>query len=522
VIRLQHLLGGRWVDGEGEGTLLRDPATAIPIASTSAVGIDVAEPMNWARRVGGAQLRAMTFVERAELLSSFAEKLREQRPAYYDAVLANMGANKRDAVYDIDGAIAVLRYYASLGQVLGDRRTLMEAGADQMTRSEEFRVAHLLTPRHGIAIGINAFNFPAWGMFEKVATATLAGMPSLAKPATQTALVAYLMVRDLHEANLIPEGVVSLLTSGGRELVELAEEEDTLAFTGSADTALMLRSNRTLLARGARFNAEADSLNAILALPDLSESSPSVDSLVDSVLTEMTIKAGQKCTAIRRVIVPRHLVESVTERLVARLSSLKIGDARNPSVDMGPLVSRSQQEAVIAGAALLAQEGKAILGGAGSVKFVDVDPQVAAVVAPTLIQISEPGSAKLVHELEVFGPCVAVIGYRELDEGIDLVRRGRGSLVATVVTDDDAAFADSAVSLGSLHGRIAHLTHDSAAENPGHGVVMPQAIHGGPGRAGGGEELGGLRALNFYHQRTAIQAEVPVLDALRKLSAKLG
>jgi 3,4-dehydroadipyl-CoA semialdehyde dehydrogenase len=521
MIRLQHFLGGKWVDGEGEGTMLRDPTTAIAIASTSAVGVEVAEAMAWARRVGGVQLRAMTFVERAELLDSFAEKLRERRSVYYDAVLANMGANKRDAVYDIDGAIAVLRYYASLGRELGDRRTLMEVGTDRMTRSEDFQVAHLLTPRQGIAIGINAFNFPAWGMFEKVATATLAGLPSFAKPATQTALVAYLMVRDLQEANLIPEGVLSLLTSGGRELVELAEEEDTLAFTGSANTAMLLRSNRTLIARGARFNAEADSLNAILALPDLRESSATVESLVDSVVTEMTIKSGQKCTAIRRVIVPQHLVESVTERLVARLSSMKIGDARNPGVDMGPLVSRAQQEAVIAGAALLAQEGKTVFGGASSIEFVDVDPQVAAVVAPTLIQISDPDSATLVHELEVFGPCVAVIGYRRPEEGIDLVRRGRGSLVATVVTDDDTAFIESTIALGSLHGRLAHLKSDSAVDNPGHGVVMPQGVHGGPGRAGGGEELGGLRALYFYHQRTAIQAGISALDALRSFSAEL-
>lgn len=521
MIRLQHLLGGKWVDGEGQGTLLRDPATAVAIASTSAAGVEVGEPLAWARRVGGAELRAMTFVERAELLESFAAKLREQRSAYYEAVLSNMGANQRDAVYDIDGAIAVLRYYASLGRKLGDRRILMEAGSDRMTRSEEFQVAHLLTPRQGIAIGINAFNFPAWGLFEKVATATLAGMPSFAKPATQTALVAYLMIRDLWEDNLIPDGVLSLLTSGGRELVDLVEEEDTLAFTGSADTAMLLRSNRALIARGARFNAEADSLNAILALPDLSDSSASIDSLVDSVVREMTIKAGQKCTAIRRVIVPDHLVEPVTDRLVARLSSIKVGDPRNPEVDMGPLVSRPQQEAVIAGAALLAQEGKTVFGGAGSIEFVDVDPQVAAVVPPTLIQISDPDSARLVHELEVFGPCVAVIGYRGRDEGIDLVRRGRGSLVATVVSDDDVAFVETAAALGSLHGRIAQLKSDSAADNPGHGVVMPQGVHGGPGRAGGGEELGGLRALNFYHQRSAIQAEVGVLEALRRLSAEL-
>ena len=520
MMRVKHLLGGQWVDGSGEGTVLRDPATGAPVASSSADGVDVAGPLAWARRTGGAELRAMTFRERGALLARFAEKLREGRPAYYDAVLANMGANKRDAVFDIDGAIAVLRYYAGLGEELGDRHTLIEPGFAQMTRSEEYRVAHLLTPRQGIAIGINAFNFPAWGMFEKVATATLAGMPSLAKPATQTALVAYLMVRDLHAANLIPDGVLSLLSAGGRDLVDMVEEEDTLAFTGSADTAIMLRSNRNLIAHGARFNAEADSLNAIFALGDLSAAS--MESLVDAVVTEMTIKAGQKCTAIRRVIVPDELLGSVSERLVARLSSLKVGDARNPEVEMGPLVSRAQQESVIAGAALLAQEGKSLLAGASSVEFIDVDPHVAAVVAPSLIQISDPSSARLVHELEVFGPCVALMGYRSMSEGIELVRRGRGSLVATIVTDDDAAFAATAVALGSLHGRLAQLNSATAALNPGHGVVMPQGIHGGPGRAGGGEELGGLRALQFYCQRSAIQATVPVLESLRRGSAELG
>ncbi|WP_298210711.1 3,4-dehydroadipyl-CoA semialdehyde dehydrogenase [Ferrimicrobium sp.] len=520
MIRLRHLLGGTWVDGSGDGTVLRDPATGTPIASSSADGVDVGEPLAWARRVGGAELRSMTFRERGELLASFAEKLREGRAAYYDAALANMGANKRDAVFDIDGAIAVLRYYAGLGQELGDRHTLIEPGFDRMTRSDEFRVAHLLTPRQGIAIGINAFNFPAWGMFEKIATATLAGMPSLAKPATQTALVAFLMVRDLYEANLIPDGVLSFLSAGGRDLVDMVGEEDTLAFTGSADTAMTLRSNRNLIASGARFNAEADSLNAIVALEDLDPAS--LESLVDAVVTEMTIKAGQKCTAIRRVIVPEELMPSVSEQLVERIKALKIGDARNPEVEMGLLVSRAQQESVIAGAALLAQEGESLLGGASSVEFVDVDPQVAAVVAPSVIRISDPSSARLVHQLEVFGPCVALMGYRSVSEGIDLVRRGRGSLVATVVTDDDTAFAETAVALGSLHGRLSQLNSATAAVNPGHGVVMPQAIHGGPGRAGGGEELGGLRALRFYCQRSAIQATVPVLESLAKEAAELA
>ncbi len=521
MMRLGHLLGGRWVDGEGEGTVLRDPTTGSPIATSSADGVALADAMAWARRVGGSQLRSMTFAQRGELLLSFADKLKEGRQAYYDAVLTNMGANKRDAVFDVDGAIAVLRYYGGLGRDLGDARFLLESEIAQMTRSVDFRVGHLLTSRHGLAIGINAFNFPAWGMFEKVATATLAGMPSLAKPATQTALVAYLMVRDLHEAHLIPEGVLSLLTAGGRELADLVEEEDTLAFTGSADTAAQLRSNRHLIARGARFNAEADSLNAIIALPDVDANSPSLACLIDAIVTEMTIKAGQKCTAIRRVIVPERLLDQVSEALAARLSALKVGDPRNPQVDMGPLVSRAQQESVIAGAALLAQEGKSLLGGANAVEFVDVDPKVAAVVAPTLIEIGDPSSARLVHELEVFGPCVAVMGYREVADGIELARRGRGSLVATVVSDDSSAFVEAALALGSLHGRLAQLNSRTVGENPGHGVVMPQAVHGGPGRAGGGEELGGLRALRFYLQRTAIQADVSALSSLRAVAGEM-
>jgi len=518
LLRLGHLLAGSWVDGHGEGTILRDPTTAAAIASTSADGIDLSEPIAWARRVGGAQLRSMTFAERGELLLRFADKLKEGRPSYYDAVLTNMGANKRDAVFDIDGAIAVLRYYGGLGRELGDCYYLCEPDDVAMTRSETFRVAHVLTSRRGLAIGINAFNFPAWGMFEKVATATLAGMPSLAKPATQTALVAYLMVRDLYEANLIPEGVLSLVTAGGRELVDLVEEEDTFAFTGSAETSNQLRASRQLISRATRFNAEADSLNAILALPDVSVDSASVDCLVEAVVTEMMIKAGQKCTAIRRVIVPNHLLGPVRDQLVARLGALKVGDARNPEVDMGPLVSRAQQESVQAGAALLAQEGKSLLPGPSGVAFIDVDPKVAAVVPPTVIEIGDPLAARLVHELEVFGPCVAIMGYSDLADGIELVRRGRGSLVATIVSDDDAAFVQAALAIGSLHGRVAQLNQRTASDNPGHGVVMPQGIHGGPGRAGGGEELGGLRALRFYLQRSAIQADVTALAALRSAS----
>jgi 3,4-dehydroadipyl-CoA semialdehyde dehydrogenase len=519
MLRVKHLLGGVWVDGEGEGVALRDPISQQVLATTSAKGVGVAEPMAWARRGGGETLRSMTFGERARLLGSWATALRAGRDRYYELALANMGANRRDAVYDIDGGIAALRFYAGIGERLGDVRALLEPGRDALSREGGFLASHLWTTRRGLAVHINAFNFPAWGMLEKVAVAVLAGMPALVKPATQTSLLAYQMVEDLHSQGLIPEGVLSLLATGGRELLDLVEEEDCVAFTGSADTAVSLRSNRNLIAKATRFNAEADSLNAILALDDVRPGSDTLDALVEAVVTEVVIKAGQKCTAIRRVIVPDALADEVADRLAERLRTVVVGDPRDPEVEMGPLVSVAQQEAVLAGIALLSEEGKHLLPPPSQWELRGADPRRSAVVPPALVRVNDPFSAKLVHDLEVFGPCVSVLGYRSREEGIELVRRGRGSLVASVVTEDPGRFVEVVSELGSLHGRLNLLDATTRRESPGHGVVMPQGIHGGPGRAGGGEELGGLRGLRFYLQRTAIEASAEALDALGAVTA---
>ncbi|TAN59919.1 MAG: 3,4-dehydroadipyl-CoA semialdehyde dehydrogenase [Magnetospirillum sp.] len=510
MIRLQSYLAGCWQDGSGPGTKLTDPVTAEVVATASGDGLDMAQALEHARAKGGPALRALTFAQRGALINAVAAVLTENRDRYNAIALANSGNTVGDAMLDVDGGIGTLKYYASLGRKLGEVHTLTEAGGDQLSKDENFRSLHLWTTNPGVAVHINAFNFPSWGLWEKAAVSLLAGVPFLAKPATATAWLAYEMVKDVVAKDILPEGALSLLCGGGRDLMDHVRPGDVVAFTGSADTALTLRSHPNVLASNIRFAVEADSLNLCALGPDAGADSPEFAAFVKEVTREITVKAGQKCTAIRRILVPRARVDAVVAALAAAFAQVRQGDPRDAETRMGPLVNASQLRAALDGLARLKTEARVVVGGGAA---------DGCFLPPTLLLCDAPESAQAVHAIEVFGPVATLMPYDSTEQAIALARRGGGSLAASVFSGDAGFTASFIPAIATAHGRVLVVDAAIAASHTGHGVVMPQCIHGGPGRAGGGEELGGLRGLRFYMQRTAIQGNKTTLEALAARSA---
>lgn len=462
--------------------------------------------------------RIMTYSERAELLGSIASVLSENKEKYYRTARENSGNTKTDAFIDIDGGIGTLIYFSRLGSKLEHGRYLVEAGFDRLGKDENFQSAHIWTPIQGVAIHINAFNFPSWGLWEKAAVALLSGVAVFAKPATATSLLSYQMVRDLTEADILPAGALSLICGGGRELMDLVTGADAIAFTGSADTAAMLRANANVISSNVRFNVEADSLNVSMLGPDVTTDSPEFTLFIKEVAREMTVKAGQKCTAIRRALVPDNLINAVCEALEARLSRVVTGDPQNEEVSMGPLVNKAQQRAALEGLAALKAEAQVVVGD-NDFTPVDADADTGCFVPPTLLRCDAPNEAKAVHDIEVFGPVSTLMPYGDKTEGFHLAARGLGSLAGSVFTGDDDFAAEAALALGPSHGRVLIVNEAIGKSQTGHGIVMPQCVHGGPGRAGGGEELGGTRGLRFYHQRSALQADLGRLIKIKEQGA---
>ena len=513
-MKISNFLMGEWREGTGPGIALVDPVTGEEVARASSDGIDLEAALDYARRQGGPALRALSYKERGALLAKAVEVLTANREKYADIALRNSGNTKVDATIDIDGGIGTLNFYARLAGKLGDAKYLKDPGFERMAKDEAFQGMHIWVPLAGAAIHINAFNFPSWGLWEKAAVAILSGVPVVAKPATSTALLSYAMVRDVIEADVFPKGALNLIVGSARDLMDAANGTDAVAFTGSAETAIKLRANGATLARGTRFNTEADSLNMSLLGPDVTTASPEFDLFIKEVTREMTVKAGQKCTAIRRALVPAKLANEVTAALEARLSKIATGNPRNEVVRMGPLVNRAQQAAAQDGIRTLAKEAKIVTGGAGGFSPVDADPKFSAFVAPTLLYCADPKAGKAVHEVEVFGPVCTLMPYNGLAEAYALAARGGGSLVASIFTANDAIAAEATLALAPYHGRVLLIDEKVGASQTGHGIVMPMMTHGGPGRAGGGEELGGVRGLRFYHQRTAVQGRLDRLQGL--------
>lgn len=519
-MKLKNYVGGDWIEGKGDGAALVDPTTGEELARATSDGLNFGAALTYARMEGGTNLRAMSFGERAALLGKMAETLGANRDKYVGIAQSNSGNTLTDAAIDIDGGAGTLKYYSAIGRGLGDAKAMRDGGFERFGKDDTFQALHLRVPLEGVAVHINAFNFPSWGLWEKVACAFLAGVPVLAKPATATCLLTYEMVKDVVEADVMPNGALSLVCGSAGDLLDHVDRRDAIAFTGSAGTANMLRSHKNVIDHSVRFNAEADSLNACLLGPDAGPGSPEFDMFVKEVVREMTIKAGQKCTAIRRAFVPAPLYGDVIEAIGARLGRTVAGNPRSEGVTMGPIVNKAQQRDVLDGIARLQAEAQIAAGGPGG-DFVDGDAETGAFVAPTLMKCDNPLDAKIVHDVEVFGPVSTVMPYKTSEEAFALIARGGGSLVASVFTGDDNFAQDAAIHMGSSHGRILLMDESIAKLSTGHGIVMPMCIHGGPGRAGGGEELGGLRGLRFYQQRVAVQGNKDRIAALAAAAAEV-
>jgi oxepin-CoA hydrolase/3-oxo-5,6-dehydrosuberyl-CoA semialdehyde dehydrogenase len=511
---LKSYVAGDWVAGQGKTSTLVNPTTEDPIAEACTEGIDFAKAVAFARTEGGPALRALTFAQRAELLRAMSKTIHKNRDALIELAILNGGNTRSDAKFDIDGASGTLAYYADLGETLGDQRYLLDGEGVQLGRAPRFFGQHISVPRHGVAVHINAFNFPAWGLGEKAACALLAGMPLIAKPATSTALVTYRAVKLIVEAGILPRGALSLVTGPPGDLVSHLGGQDVLAFTGGSDTGRAIRLMPNIASSSVRVNVEADSLNAAVIGPDVVPGGDTYGLFLKDVVRDMTQKAGQKCTAIRRIFVPRALIESVRDELVERLREAKVGDPALEGVTVGPVATAQQLRDVRAGIERLAAESKVAIGGVGPFEKVGVSGDKGFFVPPTLLVNDAPGSARAAHEHEVFGPVATLLPYADAAAVALDVQRGGGGLVSSVYSDDRAFVTEMVFAIAPFHGRLMLGSEKIADQTPGPGTVLPQLVHGGPGRAGGGEELGGPRGLAFYSQRTALQGARPVLDAM--------
>jgi oxepin-CoA hydrolase/3-oxo-5,6-dehydrosuberyl-CoA semialdehyde dehydrogenase len=511
--QLQSFIAGRWL-GESPAQMLHSAVNGRGVASTHAEAIDFGEALDHARQQGLPGLLALDFQQRAARLKALAKYLTEHKETLY-AISAHTGATRADSWIDIEGGSGTLFTYASIGtNEFPSSNLLHEGPAFALGKQGRFAGSHILVPRGGVAVHINAFNFPVWGMLEKFAPSFLAGMPCIVKPATATSYLAEAAVRLIQQSGLLPAGSLQLVIGGTGDLLDRLQPQDVVTFTGSADTAARLRGHPNLVANAIPFNAEADSLNCAILGPDVSADDEEFELFVKEVAREMTTKAGQKCTAIRRAIVPRQQVEAVAERLAARLRKIVVGDPALESVRMGPLASRDQQRDVEQRLALLKQGADILLGAGTAFQPQGEDVAEGAFFAPTLLLARDTAAGSPVHEVEAFGPVSTLLPYDDLDEALALAARGRGSLVASLVTRTPAVAARVIPAAAAWHGRLLVLDRESAPESTGHGSPLPQLKHGGPGRAGGGEELGGARAVKHYLQRSAVQGSPTMLAAV--------
>ena len=510
---LRSYLNGAWISPADGGRPVLDAVTGEEVTRVSSAGLDVGAALAYGRSTGGPALRELTFHQRAGVLKALGSMLREHREELY-ALSARTGATRGDAKFDVDGGIGVLLSYASRARRELPNDTVMTEGpVEPLGRGGHFAGQHILTPRHGVAVQINAFNFPVWGPLEKFAPAFIAGVPSLIKPATQTAYLTARLAELIVSSGLLPEGSLQLVCGSAGDLFEHLTEQDLVAFTGSATTAQQLRAHPAITGRSVRFNAEADSLNCSVLGPDARPGTPEFDLYVDQLVTEMTVKAGQKCTAIRRALVPAALATQVAEAARDRLSAVVVGNPADAGVRMGALAGTEQREEVRSSVKALLAGAQIVSGDPDHVDVVGASAEKGAFMAPLLLLAADAGRPEP-HQVEAFGPVSTIIGYASPAEAIELAARGRGSLAGSVVTADPAFAREMVLGLAPWHGRVLVLDREDAGESTGHGSPLPTLVHGGPGRAGGGEELGGMRAVRHYLQRTAVQASPRVLSAV--------
>ncbi len=514
VQQISSFAAGQWV-APGPGA--RSIASAITgniIAEAGNTALKVQEMLDYARDVGGPALRKLTFHDRARMLKALATYLNDHKKALYDLSF-DTGATQLDHQIDIDGGIGTMFVFASKGRrELPDGYIYLDGEVEQLSRNGSFLGRHICTPLKGVAVHINAFNFPVWGMLEKLAPTLLAGVPAIVKPATATCYVTALCVKLMLDADILPKGALQLVSGGLGDMLDRLDCQDVVSFTGSADTALKLRSAPNILANSIRFVAEQDSLNASVLGPDAEPGTPEFDLFIKEVQREMTTKAGQKCTAIRRIIAPQAHVLAVIDALSARLAKTTVGDPRLETTSMGALVSNSQKRDVLEKARIIGREAELVFGNPENFTVDGADAEKGAFVPPMLFHCADPDTAVRVHDTEAFGPVSTVMGYRDFDHAATLANKGQGSLVASVITYDPSIARRFALGAGAFHGRIYFNNRDSMKEATGHGSPLPHMVHGGPGRAGGGEELGGVRGVMHYMQRTAIQGSPDILSAI--------
>lgn len=512
--RLESYVCGEWFPGQKEGQQLLDAATGEPVAWIASSGIDFAALLDHGRKRAGPALRAMTFHERAGMLKALGLALMEQKEEFYTESFRT-GATRSDGWVDIEGGIGTMLTYASKGRrELPNARVLTDGDVELLSRDDSFSAQHILSPLQGVAVHINAYNFPVWGMLEKIAPTLLAGMPCVVKPASQTAYLTELVVRRIVETGILPEGALQLICGSVGDLLDHVTGQDAVTFTGSAQTGRKLKAHPAVIANATRFTMEADSLNASILGPDAVPGTPEFELFVKEVAREMTVKAGQKCTAIRRVIAPRASVEVLIEALRDRLGKTALGLPDAEGIRMGPLASLDQRDEVRERIRDLQEVAQIVAGDPDDVRLASGDAASGAFLNPVLLHADRPFAAGAVHEVEAFGPVSTVMPYDDLDEAVALAHLGKGSLVSSVFTDDKAVAEQVVLGVAPFHGRVLIGNRVSAKSSTGHGSPLAGLVHGGPGRAGGGEELGGIRGVKHYMQRSAIQGAPRLLSAV--------
>ena len=514
MMKLGNLALDRWIDGDGDGKALSSAVSGEPIASITSDGLDFRGMLEHARKVGGTNLRKMTFHERGDMLKALAQYLLEHKKEFYE-LSTQTGATRADGWIDIDGGISTLFVFSSKARrEMPNDVVYLDGPPEQISRNGTFVGQHIYTPRLGAAVHINAFNFPVWGMLEKLAPALAAGVPAIVKPASSTAYLTELVVRRIMESGILPAGSLQLICGGVGDLFDHLNCQDTIAFTGSKSTAEKLQRHPRVVSESVAFTAETDSLNASILGPDAVPGTPEFEIFIKEVVREMTSKAGQKCTAIRRIIAPAAIAGDLVDALSTALGKVSIGNPANKDVGMGALASLGQRDEVRARIDDLATEADIVFGGRDDFEVIDADARKGAFFMPTLLHCGKPLQSSAVHSVEAFGPVSTVLPYDSLDEAIALARMGEGSLAGSVVTNDNDVARELILGTAAYHGRMLVINRHCAAESTGHGSPLPHLVHGGPGRAGGGEEMGGVRGIKHYMQRTAIQGSPETLSVI--------
>jgi oxepin-CoA hydrolase / 3-oxo-5,6-dehydrosuberyl-CoA semialdehyde dehydrogenase len=512
-MKLGNYITGKWIEGDGDGQQLYNAVNGEIIATATTKGLDFASILDYGRKTGSPALRKMTFQERGRMLKALALHLLQHKEKFYK-LSYKTGATRADSWVDIEGGIGNLFSNASLRRKLPDEIFALDGENIGLSKGGTFAAQHILLPKEGVAIHINAFNFPVWGMLEKIAVNLLAGVAAVVKPASITSFLTEAVVREIIASKILPEGALQLICGSAGDLLDHVTSQDVITFTGSASTGLMLKSNPNVLRENVPFNLEADSLNCIVLGDEVTPEMPEWDIFIKEVRKEMTSKCGQKCTAIRRIFVPENKMEDVWKAISKSLAQTTIGNPENEKVRMGALAGQSQKKEVLEQVQKLLASSQILYGSLDSVELIDADNKKGAFMSPLLLKNEKPFASDEVHKVEAFGPVSTIMPYKNMDEAIALSKLGKGSLCSSLVTTNEQIARNFVLGSGTFHGRILVLNRDCAKESTGHGSPLPMLIHGGPGRAGGGEEMGGLRGIKHYMQRVAVQGSPSMLTAI--------